>query len=200
MSPSPSSSSPSFPPPPEPQPPPPPSDPTFRFYTPSQATTYAAHRPGYAGPLLDHILHLHATATTATATSATATTAAAASCCWDTVLDVGTGTGQVVRAVAPRFASAVGVDPGVEMIAQAEALGGYCARTAAGGKDGGQGEQEGRRIVFLVAAAEEIDQLDEVEQGSVDLITAGMAVSFALPLYLPLSLSLDIYCLFIDDA
>lgn len=141
--------------PPPPPPPSQPSDPTFRFYTPSQATTYAAQRTGYAGPLLTHVLGLH--------------TAAGGSL--GTVLDVGTGTGQVVRDVAPLFESAFGVDPGVEMIAKADELGG---RTKV---EEGKEKEGGGKIVFLVAAAEEIDQLEEVEEGSVDLITAGMAVS-----------------------
>lgn len=115
---------------------------------PSQASTYAARRPGYAGPLLDHVLALHH----------------AAGGQFGTMLDVGTGTGQVVRDLAPRFAAAFAVDPSVEMIAK--------AAEATEGTDGnGRGN-----VVFLVCAAEDIDQLDEVEHGSVDLITAGMAV------------------------
>lgn len=122
-----------------------PSDPTFRFYTPNQASNYAAQRKGYAGPLIDHVLALH--------TSAGGH--------FGTVLDVGTGTGQVVRDVGPFFDTAFGVDPGVEMIAKADEL---------------SGSKEGQGVVFLVSAAEDIDKLDGIEQGSVDLITAGMAV------------------------
>lgn len=117
-------------------------DPTFRSYTPSQASTYAARRTGYAGPFLEHVLALHRSAGGQ----------------FGTVLDVGTGTGQVVRDVGPFFGAAFGVDPSVDMIAKAA--------------DG----TEGNRVFFLVCAAEDIDKLDEVEHGSVDLITAGMAV------------------------
>ena len=72
--------------------------------------------------------------------------------------------------LAPYFDIVVGTDPGVEMIKQAQALGGTT--------------QSGRTIQHMVKAAEEIDQL-QIDgygplKGRVDLVTAAMAVNSLL--------------------
>lgn len=126
------------------------SDPTFRTYSSAQAAVYAAQRGGYKNKLIEKVLSLHQSASGS----------------FDVVLDVGTGTGQVIRDVAPFFTTAFGVDPGTQMIAKAREIGG----TTKAGKD----------IEFLICAAEDLDKLSEVEHGSVNLITAGMAVSIFL--------------------
>lgn len=123
------------------------SDPTFRSYSSAQAAAYAAQRGGYKNALIEQVISLHQS----TGGS------------FDVVLDVGTGTGQVIRDVGPFFTTAFGVDPGIEMIAKARAIGG----TTRTGKD----------IEFLTCAAEDLDSLSQVKHGSVSLITAGMAVS-----------------------
>lgn len=126
------------------------SDPTFRTYSSAQAAAYAARRGGYKNKLIEKVLSLHQSAGGS----------------FDIVLDVGTGTGQVIRDMAPFFTTAYGVDPGTEMIAKARDIGG----TTKAGKD----------IEFLTCAAENLDKLSQVEHGSVNLITAGMAVSSLL--------------------
>lgn len=123
------------------------SDPTFRSYSSAQAAAYAAQRGGYKNALIEKVLSLHQSAGGS----------------FDVVLDVGTGTGQVIRDVGPFFKTAFGVDPGVEMISKAREIGG----TTRTGKD----------IEFLICAAEDLDSLSQVKHGSVNLITAGMAVS-----------------------
>lgn len=123
------------------------SDPTFRSYSSAQAAAYAAQRGGYKDTLIEQVLSLHQSAGGS----------------FDVVLDVGTGTGQVIRDVGPFFTTAFGVDPGIEMISKARAIGG----TTRTGKD----------IEFLACAAEDLDSLSQVKHGSVNLITAGMAVS-----------------------
>lgn len=124
-----------------------PVDPTFRSYSSTQAATYAAQRGGYENALIEKVLSLHESAGGS----------------FDVVLDVGTGTGQVIRDVGPFFTTAFGVDPGIEMIAKARAVGGNT--------------KTGKDIDFLTCAAEDIDNLSQVKHESVNLITAGMAVS-----------------------
>lgn len=85
---------------------------------------------------------------------------------FDFVLDVGTGTGQVIRDVGPFFTTAFGVDPGAEMIAKARTIGGMT--------------KAAKKIHFATCAAEDLDKLSQVEHGSVNMITAGMAVSVLL--------------------
>ncbi|KAL2292596.1 hypothetical protein FJTKL_09542 [Diaporthe vaccinii] len=121
------------------------SDPTFRSYSSAQAAAYAAHRYGYKNTLIEQVLSLHKSAGGS----------------FDVVLDVGTGTGQVIRDVGPFFTTAFGVDPSIEMISKARAIGG----TTRTGKD----------IEFLTCAAEDLDSLSQVKHGSVNLITADMA-------------------------
>ncbi|KAK2607514.1 hypothetical protein N8I77_006180 [Diaporthe amygdali] len=129
-----------------------PSDPTFRSYSAAQAATYAAQRGGYKNKLIDQVLSLHQ----------------AAGGDLDIVLDVGTGTGQAIRDVAPFFTTAFGVDPGAEMVAKAREIGGTT--------------KTGKGIEFLTCAAEDLDKLSRVEHGSVNLITAGMAAHwFEMP-------------------
>lgn len=76
------------------------------------------------------------------------------------ILDVGCGTGSVTRAMAPRFNNATGVDAGKAMITEAKTIG---SRT-----------KSGRHIAYEVLPAEE---LGTMPHASVDLLTAGMAVS-----------------------
>ena len=79
------------------------------------------------------------------------------------VLDVGCGTGNATRHLASYFDRAVGCDAGKEMIAQA---------TEASGRS-----KNGSLIVYEVVDAEQLDQLQGLAAGSVDLLTAAMSVS-----------------------
>lgn len=126
------------------------SDPTFRTYSSAQAAAYAARRGGYKNKLIEKVLSLHQSAGGS----------------FDVVLDVGTGTGQVIRDVAPSFTTAFGVNPGTEMIVKAREIGGIT--------------KAGKDIKFLTCAAENLDELSQVEHGSVNLITAGMAAGMAV--------------------
>ncbi|KAL1877011.1 hypothetical protein Daus18300_002620 [Diaporthe australafricana] len=122
-----------------------PSDPTFRSYSSAQAAAYAAQRGGYKSTLIDQVLSLHQSAGGS----------------FYSILDVGTGTGQVIRDVGPFFTTTFGIDPGAEMIAKARTIGGMT--------------KTGKKIEFVTCAAEDLDKLSQVEHGSVNLVTAGMA-------------------------
>lgn len=63
--------------------------------------------------------------------------------------------------MGPFFTIAFDVDPGIEVISKARAIGG----TTKPGED----------IHFLTYAAEDIDNMSQLEHGSVNLITAGVA-------------------------
>jgi ubiquinone/menaquinone biosynthesis C-methylase UbiE len=78
---------------------------------------------------------------------------------YNKILDHHTAT----RDLALSFDRTIGADPGEQMIEAANALGG---KTKAG-KD----------IEFVVSMAEEISQIKDLKPGSVDLLTAAMAVS-----------------------
>ena len=123
-----------------------PLDPTFRNYTPCQASTYAKERGTYPATLYSTILNYH--------------TSNQSPC--NLVLDVGCGPGNATRQIAAYFDSAIGVDPGLQVIETARGLNG----TTKGGQ----------RIRYEVCAAEEISSVVGVEAGSVDLITSAMAV------------------------
>ena len=71
------------------------------------------------------------------------------------------------RALAAHFDVAVGSDAGESMIRVAEELGGETAK-------------KGERIRWVVCPAEGVDEIAEVDTGSVDLVIAAYAVSFLL--------------------
>lgn len=121
-------------------------DPTFRFYSSSQAALYASARSSYHPALYDAILSYH------TSTSGVL----------HTVLDVGCGPGNAVRDIARYFEVAIGVDPGEEMIKAAQTLGGTTAVDDP--------------IAFCVAGAEELGTVEQLGESSVDLLIAAMAV------------------------
>jgi trans-aconitate methyltransferase len=124
-----------------------PSDPTFRPYNATQAQSYAAERTAYPTELYDTVFKHHVATGGRT----------------DLLLDVGCGPGNATRDLAIVFDRAIGTDPGAEMIIAARQLGG---RT-----------RSGEEIRFEVSPAEEISKVNGVEPGSVDLLTAAMAVS-----------------------
>ncbi|KAJ4077414.1 hypothetical protein NW756_012274 [Fusarium oxysporum] len=76
---------------------------TFRNYTQAQGESYATGRPGYSPELFEIILSHH------TSTGGRL----------DTVLDVGCGTGQATRDLAPFFKNTIGIDPSEGMITSA---------------------------------------------------------------------------------
>ncbi|KAK2130433.1 hypothetical protein NOF04DRAFT_1214243 [Fusarium oxysporum II5] len=76
---------------------------TFRNYTQAQGESYATGRPGYSPELFEIILNHH------TSTGGRL----------DTVLDVGCGTDQATRDLAPFFRNAIGIDPSEGMITSA---------------------------------------------------------------------------------
>jgi 2-polyprenyl-3-methyl-5-hydroxy-6-metoxy-1,4-benzoquinol methylase len=122
-------------------------DPTFRHYKPIQASSYAKHRGSYNDSLYSTILSYH------TSTGGT----------MNTLLDVGCGHGNATRELAMSFQKAIGVDPGEEMINQAKIIGG---KTAAG-----------IPIEWAVGNAESVGEKQGIEVGSVDVLSAAMAVS-----------------------
>lgn len=140
------------------------SDPTFTTYTSTQARTYAQHRLSYPSKLYDTILNHH------TATGGQLKVLA----------DIGCGPGRATRDLAAFFEVGVGLDPGEEMIKTARAL---SEEEAVG--DG----NVVRKVGFAVCGAEECargvkDVLNATKgvegqhgEGSVDLLTAAMAVT-----------------------
>ncbi|KAK9370771.1 S-adenosyl-L-methionine-dependent methyltransferase [Lipomyces kononenkoae] len=118
---------------------------TFRAYTQTQGKTYATGRPGYSPELFKIIIDHH------TSTGGQL----------DTVVDVGCGTGQATRDLAPYFANAIGLDPSEGMIGTARA----------------SAESATSPIRFEVSAAEALgtDLEPPIADGSVDLLTAATA-------------------------
>lgn len=131
-----------------------PKDTTFRHYTPSQATTYASHRPSYP-PSLYSLLLTHHTSTGGKL---------------GTLLDVGCGPGNATRPLARHFERAYGVDPGREMIRVAKGLTEEALEKGEGETRGGGG------IVWAEGTAEELVGPWRREGGGVDLVTASTAV------------------------
>ncbi|KAF1814188.1 S-adenosyl-L-methionine-dependent methyltransferase [Eremomyces bilateralis CBS 781.70] len=80
-----------------------------------------------------------------------------------TLLDAGCGPGIVIRALAPHFTHAIGLDPSEGMVSTARSLGGTSSTA--------------EPIRFEISTAEELGvKLDPpVEEGSVDLIVAATA-------------------------
>lgn len=79
------------------------------------------------------------------------------------LLDVGCGPGNATQDLAKCFDSAIGLDPGRELVETASHLG---LTTATG-----------ESVKFLLSAAEDIDKVAALAPGSVDLLTAAMSVS-----------------------
>lgn len=123
----------------------------FRNYSASQARAYAAARPDYCEAFWQYILNHHAATGGETGL----------------VVDLGTGHGNVIRAFAPHFEHAIGVDPSAGMLGVAQKI----------SRDAGVKTKLGHEIDFVTGAAEEVDKLEGVEEGSIDLIVAGTAVS-----------------------
>ncbi|KAK1753238.1 trans-aconitate 3-methyltransferase [Echria macrotheca] len=129
-------------------------DPTYRLYSPTQATAYAKHRPSPPPALVSLILDHHAATGGKT----------------DTLLDVGCGPGMATRVFAPHFGVAIGSDAGESMIRVASELGGVTAT--------------GAPVRWIVSAAEEIDRISGVGEGSVDLVIAAYAAHwFDMPAF-----------------
>jgi ubiquinone/menaquinone biosynthesis C-methylase UbiE len=122
-------------------------DSTFQSYSASQAKVYATHRLSYPQALYDTILDHHSDTGGQ----------------FELLLDVGCGPGNATRDVALSFDRAIGSDPGVAMIDVAIELGGET--------------KTGKEISFVVSAAEKVSSIEGLEKGSVDLLTAAMAVS-----------------------
>ncbi len=123
------------------------SDPTFRTYSASEANVYAQHRLSYAKALYEQILKYHIKTGGENGV----------------LLDVGCGPGNATRDLAVYFVNAVGADPGEEMIAAARSIGGKC--------------KNGEAVRYVISPAENISGVEGLEAGSVDLLTAAMAVS-----------------------
>ncbi|KAK2480229.1 hypothetical protein H9L39_09603 [Fusarium oxysporum f. sp. albedinis] len=118
---------------------------TFRNYTQAQGESYATGCPGYSPELFEIILNHH------TSTGGRR----------DTVLEVGCGTGQATRDLAPFFKNAIGIDPSEGMITSArETI-----------------KSSALSIRFDVSAAEAlgIGLEPPIANGSVDLLTAATA-------------------------
>jgi SAM-dependent methyltransferase len=122
-------------------------DPTFRSYSAEEAKLYAASRLSYSENIYNKILDHH------TATGGK----------FGLLLDVGCGPGNATRDLALSFDRTIGADPGGQMIEAANALGGKT--------------KSEKDIEFVVSTAEEISQIKDLRPGSVDLLTAAMAVS-----------------------
>lgn len=146
------------------------SDPTFKSYTSAQASAYAQQRHGsrsssstsYPPELYSFVLDHHSRTGGRLGT----------------LIDVGCGPGNVARDLAPRFERTIGVDPGEEMVKEAR-------RLTALAEEGEEGEGKGAAgwkkasVSFVVGDAGKLADVCRavgVEDGSVDLIVAGMAV------------------------
>ncbi|KAF7928502.1 uncharacterized protein EAE98_005558 [Botrytis deweyae] len=125
---------------------PPNSDPTFRNYTSQQAAKYAAHRLSYPSKLYETVIDHHGKTGGQ----------------FNLVLDLGCGPGNATRDIAGYFEEAIGCDAGEAMIGAARELGGKT--------------KSGKEIVWVVGSGEEFTGLEEVREGTVDLITVAMAV------------------------
>jgi SAM-dependent methyltransferase len=125
-------------------------DPTFRHYQPAQASSYAQWRGSYDAALYEEILAYHKSTGGEL----------------NTLLDVGCGPGSATRDLALCFRKATGVDPGKEMINTAGSIGG---ETGAGDS-----------VEYFVGDAEDVGEEQGVQDGSVDLLTAAMAVGNTL--------------------
>lgn len=124
-------------------------DPTFRNYTNEQAKIYAAHRLSYPPKLYEIVINHHKKTGGQ----------------FNLVLDLGCGPGNATRDIATHFEEAIGCDAGAAMIDAAREIGGKT--------------KNGKDIKWIVVSGEEFAELDEIVEGSVDLITVAMAVCVA---------------------
>ncbi|KAF7545232.1 hypothetical protein G7Z17_g9332 [Cylindrodendrum hubeiense] len=115
---------------------------TFSSYNKEQGSAYFKVRPDYHPTLYQFVVDQH------TSTGGQ----------FDTLVDVGCGPGLAARALGPRFASVIGLDPSEGMIETARSLGGVTSTSDP--------------IRFERSSAEE---LGGVKDSSVDLITAANA-------------------------
>lgn len=122
-------------------------DKTFRSYNTAQAAAYASGRDSYNPQLYETILSHHVRTGGVLGT----------------VLDVGCGSGNATRSIAPNFGRAIGIDPSAEMIQAARSLGGSAKEGA---------------IRYENMPAEGCASTPGVDAESVDLVTAAMAVRF----------------------
>ncbi|KAJ5906839.1 uncharacterized protein N7473_003755 [Penicillium subrubescens] len=120
---------------------------TFSSYNQEQGKAYAAARPDYHHALYQFIIDQH------TATKGQL----------HTLLDVGTGPGNVARSLGVHFAHVVGLDPSEGMVSTARSLGGTTSTS--------------EPIRFELSTAEDLGTNipQPVQDASVDLITAGNA-------------------------
>ncbi|KAF4964051.1 hypothetical protein FSARC_8000 [Fusarium sarcochroum] len=129
-----------------------PLDVTFRNYSSKQASDYVGGRLGYSNVLMDFILDHHRS--TGGQNGA--------------LLDVGCGPGTATQKLAPHFDTVYGADPGESMITTATELGGIT--------------RSGAPIVYKLSSAEDIDKIDGIQHGSIDMITAATAAHwFEMP-------------------
>ncbi|KAM0154383.1 hypothetical protein ACHAQE_007244 [Botrytis cinerea] len=122
------------------------SDPTFRNYTSKQAATYAAHRLSYPAKLYETVINHHEKTGGQ----------------FNRVLDLGCGPGNATRDIAGYFEEAIGCDAGEAMIGTAREMGGKT--------------KSGKDIVWVIGSGEEFTGLEEVGEGTLDLITVAMAL------------------------
>lgn len=127
------------------------SDPTFSKYTNKHAQKYAKERTSYSQKLYDIIIEHHVKTGGAL----------------NTLVDVGCGPGNATRDLALSFDTAIGLDPGQEMINAARQLAGVSST--------------GKKIEYGIASAEELSQAVRAKglltsKNGVDLVTAAMAV------------------------
>lgn len=120
---------------------------TFSAFTKDQGANYAQNRPKYHPDLFKVIVDRH------TSTGGHL----------NTILDVGCGPGIAVRALAPQFEYAIGLDPSEGMLTTARTLGGASSSS--------------EPIRFEVSSAEELGSglSPPIADFSVDLITAAAA-------------------------
>lgn len=145
-------------------------DPTFTTYTSTQARIYAQHRLSYPSKLYDTILNHHVSTGGQL----------------KVIADVGCGPGRVTRDLAAFFEVGVGLDPGEEMITTAKSL---CQESEDDIREkvrfavcGAEECARGVRDVLSTFGQEFDDGEDREGDGTVDLLTAAMAV---LPSFIP---------------
>lgn len=117
---------------------------TFSNYNKNQGKAYAQGRPDYHPKLYQSILDSH------TSTGGQL----------DTLLDVGSGPGNVARALGVHFTHAIGLDPAEAMVETARSLGGTTSTS--------------EPIRFEISNAEDLgtNLFPPIQDNSVDLITA----------------------------
>ncbi|KAJ5176699.1 uncharacterized protein N7482_002576 [Penicillium canariense] len=120
---------------------------TFSSYNQEQGKAYADARPDYHPALYQFVLDQH------TSTNGQL----------GTLLDVGSGPGNVARALGKHFAQAIGLDPSEGMVSTARSLGGTTSTS--------------EPIRFELSTAEDLgtNLSPPIQDASVDLITAGNA-------------------------